>query len=1107
MRSLTSLHHRKRDRLARLNLEALESRCTPATFTVTNVFDSGPGSLRQAIQDANANPGFDRIVFNITGPGIFTSPGGRQYYSIQVLSELPALTDNAGVSIDAATQPGYDGTRPFIEITGRYIDYNNDRVQRNQEGTTGLRIYSNNNVVRGFAINSFTFGNIEIKGNNNIVLGNYVNLDVDGKNPLPYGTPIIGVLDPLPFQTGRFNFFGISLIGGASNNVIGGINDVNGDPLMDAGGQKIGGTYVSNRNVIAGIADYVPHTLTEEAELDPNPERAEVGPGIRIQGATTQGNLIQGNYIGVQPDGKTALGNANGIEIFNGASNNFIGNPNDNKAGNLITGNRYDGIRIARSPWPTIYTITFDDTEVTLVHYDFYQRSSSKSKSPIPFNETSGIFGNESKAGIFGGLSTPQTPTGNQIFTNSIFGNGGPLDNMGIDFVTETDLNPFDEFNVNNGRGGRTSRIGFDFSYANDVLDTDSGPNGLQNHPFIAVAEVAGPQLTIIASLNSRPNRDYRIDVYANTPASFAQNSNNGQTWLGSAVLTTNATGNATLQFTVDTSSILLLDTTYTITATATEINSTSGDGTSRFSLGRPVTLANSSVIGRVASDVNGNNALDLTDPGVNNVTVQLQLNGGPLLTTTTNASGFFSFTNLPSGTHTISIVTPAGFQLVSGGGSIVVGGSTPTTANFLLRASTSGGGNGNVGTVIGTAFIDSNQNGVRNSGERGHAGVTVILEQFDANFQTAVEIARTTTDANGNFSFTGLPTGGYRVRQFLDGSFVQLTSNPAPFVVGNNQPIPRQDFGNLLRTVNGVPVRSLAVGADAGASPAVQLYNPDGTQRLAFTAFDPSFTGGVRVASGDLNGDGIDEIVVVPGAGGGPIVRVFSSLNGQLLSQFLAYEESFRGGLYVAIGDVNGDGIGDIVLGTGDGGGPRVQAFTMFGQNLLNFFAYEDSFRGGVLVSLADFNGDGRFEIITGTGVGGGPRVRVFDSLSLQELFGFFAYDDSIRNGVFVAGGDLTGNGRAEIVTGLGIGGAPLVRVFNDQQQQVAELVPYSPNSLGGVRVAVSDLNFDGFDEIITGSGPGSPAVVRIFDGRTFSARSELRPFPSNFFGGVFVG
>lgn len=678
---------------------------------------------------------------------------------------------------------------------------------------------------------------------------------------------------------------------------------------------------------------------------------------------------------------------------------------------------------------------------------------------------------------------------------------------MGIDFVSQTDLNPFDEFNVNQGRGGRTSRIGFDFSYANDVLDTDNGPNGLQNHPFVAVAEVAGTQLTVITSLNSRPNRDYRIDVYANTPASFAQNSNNGQTWLGSAVLSTDAAGNATLQFTVDTSSIILLDTSFFITATATEINASDGDGTSRFSLGRQVTLATSSVIGRVASDVNGNNVFDPADPGVANVTVRLQIQNGPLLITTTNALGNFSFTNLPAGTHTISIVTPAGFQLVSGGGPVTVGGSQPTLANFLLRAATGGGGNGSVGTVVGTAFLDNNKNGVRDSRERGHAGVTVILERFDSQFQTAVEIARTVTDANGNFSFFGLPTGGYRVRQFLDGSFMQVTNNPAPFTVGSNVPIPRQDFGNLLRLVNGIPVRTIAAGADAGASPAVQLYNPDGNPRLAFNAFDPSFTGGVRVAVGDLTGDGIDEVVVVPGAGGGPIVRVFSSLNGQLLTEFLAYEESFRGGLYVSIGDINGDGIGDIILGTGNGGGPRVQAFTIFGQNLLNFFAYEDSFRGGVLVSVADFNGDGRFEIITGTGVGGGPRVRVFDSLTLQELFGFFAYNDAIRNGVFVAGGDLDSDGRAEIVTGLGIGGAPSLRVFNDQQQLLRELFPYDPSTLGGVRVAVTDVDLDGSDDIVTGSGPGSPAVVRVFDGRTFSARGELRPFPSNFLGGVFVG
>src|SRR6185295_12251221 len=103
---------------------------------------------------------------------------------------------------------------------------------------------------------------------------------------------------------------------------------------------------------------------------------------------------------------------------------------------------------------------------------------------------------------------------------------------------------------------------------------------------------------------------------------------------------------------------------------------------------------------------------------------------------------------------------------------------------------------------------------------------------------------------------------------------------------------------------------RYLATAADAGALPAVRVFDfTSGTEKFNFLAYDSSFRGGVRVATGDVNGDGIPDIITAPGAGGGPHVKVFDGATGRLEISFMAYAPTFTGGVYVAAGDVNGDG------------------------------------------------------------------------------------------------------------------------------------------------------------------------------------------------------
>jgi hypothetical protein len=130
-------------------------------------------------------------------------------------------------------------------------------------------------------------------------------------------------------------------------------------------------------------------------------------------------------------------------------------------------------------------------------------------------------------------------------------------------------------------------------------------------------------------------------------------------------------------------------------------------------------------------------------------------------------------------------------------------------------------------------------------------------------------------------------------------------------------------------------------------------------------------------------------------GPGGAPHVKVFDA-NGNLststvANNFFAYAGDFGGGVHVAAGDVNGDGVPDIITGAGAGGGPHVRAMSgATGAVITEFFAYESSFTGGVQVAVADMNGDGRYEIVTGSGSGRVAEIRVFDGVTgaLQQAF-----------------------------------------------------------------------------------------------------------------------
>jgi hypothetical protein len=278
----------------------------------------------------------------------------------------------------------------------------------------------------------------------------------------------------------------------------------------------------------------------------------------------------------------------------------------------------------------------------------------------------------------------------------------------------------------------------------------------------------------------------------------------------------------------------------------------------------------------------------------------------------------------------------------------------------------------------------------------------------------------------------------------------------------------------------------------------------------MTFDAYNSDFLGGVRVAMGDVNGDGVPDIITAPGPSGGPDVKVFDGRTGSLIREFAATNIHFLGGLYVAAGDVLGKGYASIITAADAGGGPQVEVWDgMTGALIYSFYALNVQFTGGARVAAGDVNGDGHADIIVGAGPGGGPQVEVFSGASGQLMVSYLAYNVNFAGGVYVAAGDVTGAGKADVITGTGAHGGPQVSVFDGLTGALEEsFFAYNPSFYGGVRVGfLSDPTGAGNTELITGPGSSGGPQVSIFNAKDGTLLDSFFALAPTFLGGVFVG
>lgn len=307
---------------------------------VTNTNDSGSGSLRQAILDANTNPGLDSITFNIGGMGVHT---------INLLSPLPVVTES--VQILGNSEPGYSSSQiiaPVIALNGTNAG----------TGANGLSIGAGGCTVVGLAINSFNGDGILVfaKGSNNLIdnhiagnAGYGIHVNAASNNTIAGGFAGSSAIQEISSNTAggvlieRVLIKGQTVEAGTGNvltrNYIGLVSNGNnasangGDGVwIKTANNRVGDTTAVNRNLISGNA----------------------GSGVRIEGAAASGNIIEGNYFGLAADGTKAIANTGFANIYiDSAPNNIIGGTAAG-AGNVIAACPRFGVQLNEATANTI---------------------------------------------------------------------------------------------------------------------------------------------------------------------------------------------------------------------------------------------------------------------------------------------------------------------------------------------------------------------------------------------------------------------------------------------------------------------------------------------------------------------------------------------------------------------------------------------------------------------------------------------------------------------------------------------------------------------------------------------------------------------------------
>jgi hypothetical protein len=574
-----------------------------AILTVTNTNDSGPGSLRQAILDANATAAPDEIRFNL---------GANK--TITPATELPAITTQ--IDLNGTSQPGWSG-KPLVEINGANV------------AGSGIVVYAGSSKVRGLVINRFGDRGIYVSGGDiNVVQGNYIGTDVSGLVALPNGSEGIRLTDATNLnQIGGTSAAERNVISGNAGNGIvissGSLNSIVGNYIgttADGNAALGNGSYAirifSANNYVGGLAAGAGNLISGN-------ER-----GVSLEGG---GNALFGNTIGLDAAETVALPNDGGIGVY--ADGNVIGST-DPAGANVVSGNDYDGIfvdegvsdvtivgnRIGTNRAGTAafgnalngIRIDGEGNEVggptpahgNLISGNGYSGIAINGSSNTVASNVIGLnaagnaaLANGSGISVYGPQNTVGVPgAGNVVSANGYHGivlyDGGASGNVvqanrvgtradgatpaGNTYYGIQVHNAFD--NVIGGAGAGEGNVlahngyygvfvdsgngnailgnsifangfwGIDLDpygvSANDAADADLGPNRTQNYPVLTSVTGNGGSTTFAGVLASAPNAAFDVEVFSSPdcdPSGFGE----GKTFLGHFAVQTDAAGKA----------------------------------------------------------------------------------------------------------------------------------------------------------------------------------------------------------------------------------------------------------------------------------------------------------------------------------------------------------------------------------------------------------------------------------------------------------------------------------------------------------------------------------------------------------------------------------